>query len=133
MSKNLIIKIANGFGNQMFLYASAYAFSKKLDYNLLIDDETGIKQDLKKWQKKKRINWKPKYELGSFELGSNIACHLRRRGRGGWVLCTLSPASTRQGWLSVVYIVTSPDEAGVAGCCVHRHGRVFRATFALIL
>jgi len=73
MSKNLIIKIANGFGNQMFLYASAYAFSKKLDYNLLIDDETGIKQDLKKWQKKKRINWKPKYELGIFELGSNIA------------------------------------------------------------
>ena len=39
MSKNLIIKISNGFGNQMFLYASAYAFSKKLDYNLLIDDD----------------------------------------------------------------------------------------------
>ena len=52
MDKNLIVKISNGFGNQMFLYASAYAFSKKLGYNLLIDDETGIEQDLKKWKKK---------------------------------------------------------------------------------
>ena len=53
MSKNLIVKIANGFGNQMFLYAAAYAFSKKLGYNLLVDDETGVKFDLKKWRKKK--------------------------------------------------------------------------------
>ena len=73
MSKNLIIKISNGFGNQMFLYASAYAFSKKLGYNLLIDDETGIEHDLRKWEKKKRKNWKPKYELGIFKLKSNIA------------------------------------------------------------
>ena len=29
MSKFLIVKIANGFGNQMFLYAAAYAFAKK--------------------------------------------------------------------------------------------------------
>ena len=42
MNKNFIVKIANGFGNQMFLYATAYAFSKKLGYKLLIDDETGI-------------------------------------------------------------------------------------------
>ena len=55
----------------MFLYAFAYAFSKKLGYNLLIDDETGIEQDLRKWEKKKRINWKPKYELGIFKLKSN--------------------------------------------------------------
>ena len=73
MKKNLIIKISNGFGNQMFLYAAAYAFSKKLGYNLLIDDETGVKQDLKKWNKKKRINWKPKYELGIFNIKANIA------------------------------------------------------------
>jgi len=73
MSKNLIIRISNGFGNQMFLYAAAYAFSKKLGYNLLIDDETGIEQDLRKWKKKKRINWIPKYELGIFKLKSNIA------------------------------------------------------------
>ena len=54
MSKNLIIKISNGFGNQMFLYASAYAFSKKLGYNLLIDDETGIEHDLRNGKRKKQ-------------------------------------------------------------------------------
>ena len=73
MTKNLIVKISNGFGNQMFLYASAYAFSKKMGYNLLIDDESGIKHDCKKWIKKKRINWIPKYELGIFNLNSSIA------------------------------------------------------------
>ena len=73
MNKNLIVKISNGFGNQMFLYASAYVFSKKLGYNLLIDDETGVKFDLRKWKKKKRLNWKPKYELEIFNLKSNIA------------------------------------------------------------
>ena len=73
MHKNLIAKISNGFGNQMFLYAAAYAFAKKLNYNLLIDDETGINLDFKKWKKKKRLNWKPKYELDIFNLKSNIA------------------------------------------------------------
>ena len=73
MNKNLIVKISNGFGNQMFLYAAAYAFAKKLNYNLLIDDETGINLNLKKWNKKKKLNWKPKYELDIFKLQSNIA------------------------------------------------------------
>ena len=73
MNKNLVAKISNGFGNQMFLYAAAYAFAKKLNYNLLIDDETGINLDLKKWKKKKRLNWKPKYELDIFNLKSSIS------------------------------------------------------------
>mgnify|MGYP001255707663 CR=1 FL=1 len=73
MTKNLIVKISNGFGNQMFLYAAAYAFSRKMGYNLLIDNESGIKSDLKKWNKKKRINWKPNYELDIFNLNSEIA------------------------------------------------------------
>ena len=73
MHKNLIVKISNGFGNQMFLYAAAYAFSKKLGYNLLIDDETGVIHDSKKWQKRRRINWKPNYELSIFNLQSEIA------------------------------------------------------------
>ena len=73
MHKNLIVKISNGFVNQMFLYAAAYAFSKKLGYNLLIDDETGIIYDFKKWRKRRRFNWKPNYELSIFNLQSEIA------------------------------------------------------------
>ena len=73
MDKNLIVKMSNGFGNQMFLYAAAYAFSKKLGYNLLIDDETGIIYDFKKWRKRRRFNWIPNYELSIFNLQSEIA------------------------------------------------------------
>ena len=73
MSKFLIVKIANGFGNQMFLYAAAYAFAKKMGYKILIDNETGIKHDIRKSKKVKRANWKPKYELDIFTLTSDIA------------------------------------------------------------
>ena len=53
MSKFLIVKIANGFGNQMFLYAAAYAFAKKMGYKILIDNETGINHDIRKSKKSK--------------------------------------------------------------------------------
>ncbi len=52
LNKNLIAKISNGFGNQMFLYAASYAFSKKMNYNLLLDVKTGI-NSLKKIEQKK--------------------------------------------------------------------------------
>ena len=29
MNKKLIVRIAEGLGNQLFMYANAYAFSKK--------------------------------------------------------------------------------------------------------
>ena len=53
--------------------SSAYAFSKKLGYKLLIDDETGIIHDLGKAKKRSRANWKPKYELDIFNLSSEVA------------------------------------------------------------
>ncbi len=63
MSKNLIIKISNGLGNQLFMYASAYGISKKLSRKLLIDEETGFKS-------KKNIS---DYLLDNFKITSQIA------------------------------------------------------------
>ena len=48
MKKYIVVKIANGFGNQMFLYSAAYSFAKKMGYDLLIDNETGINHDIRK-------------------------------------------------------------------------------------
>ena len=36
MNKNLIVRIAEGLGNQLFMYAHAYALSKKLNCKLYI-------------------------------------------------------------------------------------------------
>ena len=73
LNKNLIAKISNGFGNQMFLYAASYAFSKKMNYNLLLDVKTGI-NTLKKIDKKKKFkHYEPKFELNIFKLSANIA------------------------------------------------------------
>ena len=35
IKKNIILRTSNELGNQMFMYASAFAISKKLDRNLL--------------------------------------------------------------------------------------------------
>ena len=42
MRKKLIIRLSNEIGNQMFMYASAYSISKKLNRELLIDNETAF-------------------------------------------------------------------------------------------
>ena len=42
MEKKLIVRIAEGLGNQLFMYANAYALSKDLNYNLYIDDKSGF-------------------------------------------------------------------------------------------
>ena len=42
MNKILIVRIAEGLGNQLFMYANAYSLSKKFGYNLYIDDESGF-------------------------------------------------------------------------------------------
>ena len=38
----IIVRIAEGLGNQLFMYANAFALSKKINYNLLIDNESGF-------------------------------------------------------------------------------------------
>ena len=45
MIKNIIVKISEGIGNQLFMYSNAYALSKKNNYNLLIDDTSGYFKD----------------------------------------------------------------------------------------
>ena len=45
MNKILIVRIAEGLGNQLFMYANAYSLSKKFGYNLYIDDESGFSKN----------------------------------------------------------------------------------------
>ena len=45
MNKILIVRIAEGLGNQLFMYANAYSISKKFGYNLYIDDESGFSKN----------------------------------------------------------------------------------------
>ncbi len=63
MSNNLIVRIAEGLGNQMFMYAHAYALSKKIRYNLLVDNESA-------YFKKKHIR---NYQLDNFNITSKNA------------------------------------------------------------
>ena len=44
MKNKLIIRLSNNLGNQMFMYATAYAFAKKLNRDLFIDNETLTKK-----------------------------------------------------------------------------------------
>ena len=63
MSKKLIIKIAEGLGNQMFMYSAALALSKKFNYDILIDNKSA-------YFKKKNIR---DYKLDVFKITSRIA------------------------------------------------------------
>ena len=40
MKNKLIVRLSNNLGNQMFMYASAYVFAKKLNRDFSYDDET---------------------------------------------------------------------------------------------
>ena len=45
MKKTLIVRIGEGLGNQLFMYANAYSLSRKFDYILFIDDESGFSKN----------------------------------------------------------------------------------------
>ena len=62
MNKILIVRIGEGLGNQLFMYANAYSLSKKFGYNLYIDDESGF-------SKNKRSRF---YNLNLFDIPNKI-------------------------------------------------------------
>lgn len=62
-TNKLIVRIAEGLGNQMFMYAHAYALAKKINYNLLIDNSSGY------FKKKNQVRG---YQLDNFKLSSEI-------------------------------------------------------------
>ena len=63
MSQKLVARIANGLGNQLFIYASAYAFAKQLNRELLIDEKSGFLNEERKI----------KYELSYFNISSKLS------------------------------------------------------------
>ena len=63
MSKKIIVRIAEGIGNQLFMYAHAYALSKKINYDLYIDNTSGYFQ-------KKNIR---SYELDKFNINASLS------------------------------------------------------------
>ena len=42
MNKNLILRLSNEMGNQMFMYAAGYTFAKKMNRNFYIDNESAF-------------------------------------------------------------------------------------------
>ena len=72
MKNKLITRISNGLGNQMFLYATAYAFAKKENFDLFLDIYTGINHDIKRNKKQKFKHYTPRYELDIFNLSAQI-------------------------------------------------------------
>ncbi len=64
MSNNIIARIAEGIGNQLFMFANAYYLSRKYNYNLFLDNTSGY------FKKKNQIR---SFELDKFNLNYSIA------------------------------------------------------------
>ena len=61
--ENLIFRLSNELGNQLFMYAAGYSFAKKLNRNFYIDNETAFKL-------KKNIS---SYGLSEFHIKDSTA------------------------------------------------------------
>ena len=67
MKNNIIVQISEGLGNQLFMYAHAYALSQKLGKELLIDNTSGYYKD------KNLLRPHQKYMLNFFQIDNNLA------------------------------------------------------------
>ncbi len=67
MKNKLIVEIAEGLGNQIFMYSNAYSLSKELDYELYIDNKSAYSK------KKNLLRTHQRYMLDNFNLQGNIA------------------------------------------------------------
>jgi len=65
MSKKIIVRIAEGLGNQLFMYAHSLSLSKKINYDLFIDNESG-------YFKKKDIR---SYVLNEFNIDTPVCAN----------------------------------------------------------
>jgi len=63
MKKKIILRLSNEIGNQMFMYASAYSISKKMNRELFLDNETAFLS-------KKNIS---KFGLDNFRISTSIS------------------------------------------------------------
>ena len=64
MSKKIIVRIAEGIGNQLFMYAHAYSLSKKINYDLYIDNTSGY------FKKKNQVR---SYQLDKFNIDTSLS------------------------------------------------------------
>ena len=56
MEKKLIVEIAEGLGNQFFMYAHAYSMAKKLNYDLFIDHKSAYSLKKKYLERSSKIH-----------------------------------------------------------------------------
>jgi len=63
--KIIIVRIAEGLGNQLFMFANAYAIAKRKRYFLMVDNESG-------YFKNKNQQRKRKFLLNFFNIQNNI-------------------------------------------------------------
>ena len=64
-NKKIIVRVAEGLGNQLFMYANGLALAKNNTANLYIDDESGF------FKKKNKLRFR-KYNLDIFNTNINI-------------------------------------------------------------
>ena len=63
-NKIIVVRIAEGIGNQLFMYANSLSLCNRYNYKLLIDDTSGY------FKKKNRVR---SFELNKFLVNFNIA------------------------------------------------------------